>query len=99
MVCHDPLLSHLDDLFNARHAANNKAAASSDDDTHAARNFPADRRECRHDRACVLSAYLAAVWEISTDKNDFMSNISAQSLTQGKPSNTSAICGSFYALE
>ncbi|KRB62053.1 hypothetical protein ASE04_19410 [Rhizobium sp. Root708] len=90
LVCHDPLLSHLDDLFNARYAANKKLA-SSNDDNHAARNFLADRRECRDDRPCVLSAYLAILWEISPDKNDFMSEISAQSLANGQQSSTSAI--------
>lgn len=83
IVCGDIQLSHLDDVFNARYGAARKEYP--DDDTiRSARNFLADRRDCGSDRACILSAYLAVLWEISPDKSSFMQGISAKSLTGGR---------------
>jgi uncharacterized protein len=90
IVCGDTQLSHLDDVFNARYGAARKTYPD-DDIVHSARNFLADRHDCGGDRACILSAYLAILWEVSTNKNSFMQGISAKSLTGGKQPGTSDI--------
>ena len=91
IVCGDTQLSHLDDVFNARYGTARKTAPDEDDVVHSARNFLADRHDCGNDRACILGAYLAILWEISPDKSSFMQGISAKSLTGGKQPGTSDI--------
>ncbi|RUM08384.1 lysozyme inhibitor LprI family protein [Rhizobium chutanense] len=90
IVCGDDRLSHLDELFNERYAAAKKASPD-DDLVHKARNFLADRRDCGDHKSCILSAYLAVLWEISPDKSDFMGEISARSLTGSRLPEASAI--------
>ncbi|ACI55809.1 conserved hypothetical protein [Rhizobium leguminosarum bv. trifolii WSM2304] len=90
IVCGDSQLSRLDELFNQRYAAQKKAAPD-EDTVHVARNFLADRRDCADDRSCILSAYLAVLWNISPDKNDFMQGISAQSLAGSQLPEATAI--------
>ncbi|WP_245292955.1 lysozyme inhibitor LprI family protein [Rhizobium acidisoli] len=90
IVCGDSQLSRLDELFNQRYAAQKKAAPD-EDNVHTARNFLADRRDCADNRSCILSAYLAVLWNISPDKNDFMQGISARSLAGSQLPEATAI--------
>ncbi|MBB3648605.1 uncharacterized protein FHX14_004834 [Rhizobium sp. BK619] len=90
IVCGDSQLSRLDELFNQRYAAQKKAEPD-EDNIHVARNFLADRRDCGDDRSCILSAYLAVLWNISPDKNDFMQGISARSLAGSQLPEATAI--------
>lgn len=90
IVCGDAQLSRFDDVFNVRYGAARKTYPD-DDIVHSARNFLADRHDCASDRACILSAYLAVLWEISPDKSGFMQGISAMSLTGGHTPKASEI--------
>ncbi|ARM89125.1 hypothetical protein RHEC894_CH02842 [Rhizobium sp. CIAT894] len=90
IVCGDNRLSRFDELFNERYAATKKASPD-EDIVHTARNFLADRSDCGDNKSCILSAYLAVLWEISPDKSDFMGGISARSLTGSRLPETSTI--------
>jgi uncharacterized protein len=84
-VCHDKKLSTLDDLLNRRFQESKKSTSDRQDLVHALRNFLSDRKDCGEDRACILSTYIAALWEISTERDADLGKFSAVMISEGTP--------------
>lgn len=90
-VCQDQRLSTFDELLNKRFQDAKPSAADPEELKHRLGNFLADRRDCGRDASCILATYLAALWEISGDRDTDLKDVSATMMTQGKTTLSSKI--------
>jgi uncharacterized protein len=87
-VCKDARLSKLDALLNRRFQERKVSDPDTEDLVHRMRNFLADRKDCRGGGPCILATYIAALWEISGDRDADLGGVSAIMISKGKPASS-----------